>query len=700
MNIRFKWNNSLQAFPQSNTYILGEMKEFIQSTRGTNNFLSFFREALDSLPEENQEIKEDLLSVEFRKQIKTLFNTALTTKLRPIIEADTAAWDRFSTKKRYTKKIETTGTDGKKTHTKKDVTPKNQGNIDFIEDKTLADLRDLKVKDRLMKEGSLAYSNKNMPPFDFNEWLTGYDNDTSNDVQHMAQATEVEVWLRPDKKGEKYRYAHNKEFNVNDAHIVGYLPALEASRNRSDVQGDSKRAVEALIKAQGDWIAEITDIDVSEAFKAKREIHVMSSKEPVEYPIDIDLSKNKKLPPQTETLEGTTQSWQIELKEEEDGTFRHIGSKVYIDKEELGSWLRKVMQVDRAKAGGVNPKELFDENRYIDDDGKTYEFHIDPKSEQRGGEEALYEIELKWPLNDLDSTGNPYNFVSDKADLFKAILQQSLNDPLEVYTVKILGNITLTSIRTDTLGSKMKTANRRSPTEKNPNPEKYQLIKFKRTSGKSKPISEQQYNELTDNQKYIYVRKGKRKSGVLLAPMYDKLSPEKKKNYEKKDAYKMVYVNMTDEEIDIATSKAYKLKTDMSQTISDDEYHTLVSEEQKKYLPNVGLQILPHGEVEEEELKDKVSGGGNYKVLNRKRTPLVDQKTIRDFGSVNYSSGGLSPDEVQLSFKKAIIVTKFELIKHGEFDLKTLSRESANLPMKALVNRMSDNILALSNKLP
>ena len=138
----------------------------------------------------------------------------------------------------------------------------------------------------------------------------------------------------------------------------------------------------------------------------------------------------------------------------------------------------------------------------------------------------------------------------------------------------------------------------------------------------------------------------------------------------------MAYLDdMTDEEIAEASNKAFKLRTDMSKTISEKEYHKLDSEEQKKYMINL-TTFNTEGSLTTQNPRDK-------------------------FGQMSYSSsGGLKPDEVVARFKDAFILTQFELIKHGEFRLNPLGLKGVNLDMKNLLNLITYNIKSLNNKLP
>jgi hypothetical protein len=658
MNINFMWGNDRHAFPKSNQYILDDMESYIKSKKNETQFLPNFRKAVQHLPESNPDMKEEELKVEFKKQFKALFNTALDIKILPILQANTAAWDKFVYKKRVAVGA---GKD------KKDTTLIDETKLDWAKELTYKDLRDLEVKDLLMKQGSLKYSrDKPVPDFDFNEWLSGYDNNTQNDVEHIEEATAVEVILRPNAKGDKYQYSHSSDVNTEDAHIVGYLPALEASQYR-DRRGKQNKAVDDLVKAQREWIIQQTDMEGD--FIAKEQKIKLAFTEAVEYPIYINADENPKLSPQTEETEDKTAYWRQEI-EEKDGKWTPIGTKEYIARDDFFDFVPKVLPHSDTQAGGQNSQELYDEQRYIED-GVNYTFAIGDKKERMELSELSDEIELNWGIGDTES---PFSFISDNIDLFKAILEPRLNDPLTVYTVKILGKIKLSQNTQKTMGEKLTAQNKQRPTEKNPEPARYQTKRYRRKTGKGRTISTKEYEALPDNKKSTYESIG--------------------------------FVDMTPKQIQEATSKAFKLKTDASKTISEHAYHKLNSLEKEKYAPNIGVATT-QGERDELAMDEPESewalamtAGKEYKPNKERSPPNLDYQTSKDTGEVNYSSSGLLPDEIIVRFKDAIVTTEFVLIKHGEFKINPLSRESENIDMKNLIRRISDNILAMTNKLP
>ena len=660
MNISFKWGSNDHAFPQSNQYILDEMNAYIIGDRtNRQTFLEKLGGAIDHLPMKNPELKEENLVKEFKNQFKVLFNKALDTKLTPTLKANTGAWDKFA----YGKIVAGSG-DSKP--------PLNEQRVKYADKLTFGSLMDLEIKDNLMSEGGFSHGVKGVPDFDFDDWLSVFSNRARGEDIFDEESAAVEVILRPNSKGNKYQYSHNKEVNNEEAHIVGHLPAKGIGEKGG---GISDRNINALIDAQQQWITEQTGSSAD--FISKTEKISLSFKEFIEYPINIDASKNSKLMPQVASIGKKTNFWRQEIEENKHGKWMPIGDKEYInDGEELGLWLPKVMSPDDTKAGGQNPKELSDDNRYIDE-GKNYKFYLDSgKVAEALAPPELKEIELRWGVDDPES---PYSFLDDNMDLFKAILQGPLNDPLEVYTVKILGNIKLGATQPKTLGETMIAQNKKPITEDNPEQDRYQLLRgFKRTTGKnSRMISADKYKALTDNQKYIYVSKVGKKRGMpatILSSRFKELSPEKRANYEKKDAYEIVWENMSNKEITEASNKAFKLRTDMSKTISEKEYRELDFQEQKKYMINLTA----------------FNTDGSLTI-----------QTPRDKGEMSYSSsGGLKPDEVVARFKDCFIMTQFELIKHGHFNTTPLGLKGVNLEMKKLINLLTYNIKALNNKLP
>ena len=628
MNISLNWGGNLISLPQSNDYLVRKLTNYITSDKkGRVEFMNNYSEAIGRLPADNPDLKEDQLIKEFKQQFKALFNKALDTKIKPKLVDNTGAWRKFA----YGRKVIKDGAD---------TTPINERRVAFAEDLTFKDLKKLEVRDTLVGQGVLSVTQKDgdIPPFDFNEWVNGFEKRQrmSNTIQ---ESTSVEVILRPNPKGDQYLYSHDRSVNSEDAHLVGYLPVRDSS-NFSDRRGGGNYAVNELKEAQLDWIVETTG---AEAFYTPNERKInFPLQEAVEYPIIINQAKNPKLPPQLDmkrSKTGQSKSWQQKIDNE---THKALSPKEYIDKKELGAWNMKAYVVgDGTKAGGNNTQELYDKNMFIDE-GQLFRFHIATgeknSSSFDGGE--LKEFELSWGVDDADS---PYSFIYDNIALFKEVIRDWLNDPLLVTTVKIKGNIKLSKNLQNTMGERMKQTNAVNVTEKNPEPDRYQVDKYKRKTGKGRTLTTTQYNNLSEKRK----------------TKYDKIE-----------------VDMTSQEIDAASKTGFKLKTDASKTISEKEYHTLGIEEKKKYVSNI--QAYGH--------TGKVGG-------------LIHQ-TSGKAGDMNYTSGNLQPDEIISRFKDATIVTSFEIIQHGEYKLPAIGDSGGNIEMSKMINGWNNNIVALRNKLP
>mgnify|MGYP003671612604 CR=1 FL=1 len=623
MNISLNWGGNLISLPQSNDYLVRKLTNYITSDKkGRVEFMNNYSEAIGRLPADNPDLKEDQLIKEFKQQFKALFNKALDTKIKPKLVDNTGAWRKFA----YGRKVIKDG---------KDTTPINERRVAFAEDLTFKDLKDLAVRDTLVGQGVLSVTQKDgdIPPFDFNEWVNGFEKRQSLDS--IQESTMVEVILRPNPKGDQYLYSHDRSVNSEDAHLVGYLPI----RSISGTAGTTQKAVNELKEAQLDWIVETTG---AEAFYTPNERKInFPLQEAVEYPIIINQAKNPKLPPQLDmkrSKTGQSSSWQQRISEE---THKPLGTKEYINAgTEHGNWLMKVIvEGDGTKAGGHNTQELYDKNMFMEG-GELFSFKIAQEQENSFDGEELKEFELSWGIDDADS---PYSFIYDNIALFKEVIRDWLNDPLLVTTVKIKGNIKLSKNLQSTMGERMKDTNAANVTEKNPEPDRYQVDKYKRKTGKGRTLTTTQYNNLSEKRK----------------TKYDKIE-----------------VDMTPQEIDAASKTGFKLKTDASKTISEKEYHTLGIEEKKKYVSNI--QAYGH--------TGKVGG-------------LIHQTSGKS-GEMNYTSGNLEPDEIISRFKDATIVTSFEIIQHGEYKLPAIGDSGGNIEMSKMINGWNNNIVALRNKLP
>jgi hypothetical protein len=482
MNISLNWGGNLISLPQSNDYLVRKITNYITSDKsGRVEFMNNYSHAIGRLPTDNPDLKEDQLIKEFKQQFKALFNKALDTKIKPKLVDNTGAWRKFA----YGRKVSKDG---------KDTTPINERRVAFAEDLTFKDLKDLAVRDTLVGQGVLSVTQKegDIPPFDFNEWINGFEKRQSKDS--FLESTIVEVILRPNPEGDQYLYSHDNSVNNEDAHLVGYLPVIEAS-NWADRRGGNSKAVNELKEAQLEWIVETTG---AEAFYTPNERKInFPLQEAVEYPIIINQAKNPKLPPQLDmkrSKKGQTLSWQQRISEE---THKPLSPKEYISEDAIGSWFKLVsVEGDGTKAGGHNTQELHDKNMFMNE-GQLFRFSLIEEQGKAFDGEELKEFELSWGIDDADS---PYSFIYDNIALFKEILRDWLNDPLLVTTVKIKGNIKLSKNLQSTMGERMKETNAVNVTEKNPEPDRYQVDKYQRKTGKGRTLTTTQYNNLSDKQ--------------------------------------------------------------------------------------------------------------------------------------------------------------------------------------------------------
>ena len=194
MNISLNWGGNLISLPQSNDYLVRKLTNYITSDKkGRVEFMNNYSEAIGRLPADNPDLKEDQLIKEFKQQFKALFNKALDTKIKPKLVDNTGAWRKFA----YGRKVIKDG---------EDTTPINERRVAFAEDLTFKDLKDLAVRDTLVGQGVLSVTQKDgeIPRFDFNEWVNGFEKRQSLDS--IQESTMVEVILRPNPKGDQYLY--------------------------------------------------------------------------------------------------------------------------------------------------------------------------------------------------------------------------------------------------------------------------------------------------------------------------------------------------------------------------------------------------------------------------------------------------------------------------------------------------------------
>ena len=246
--VSFKWGNDEQALPDSADFFMDEMENYIKSD-DDNQFIFNLNEALDSRDMEESDRSE--LHIQFRK----ILNKVLEKPLRPLLELEKEGFKKFITGRRTSKSgskaVPTTFKDlktGKQETTMEygagktqDIDMVNTANVEFLEDKTIIDLMDSDVANRLKSAGGLKYGKnlENLPDFDYNDYM--YNREPTIGVQvAFTEGTDIDG----DPNGQ-YTYVHKKEdfARPQKNHIEADIPAVDEG---------------GLSNAQADWLTEIT----------------------------------------------------------------------------------------------------------------------------------------------------------------------------------------------------------------------------------------------------------------------------------------------------------------------------------------------------------------------------------------------------------------------------------------------------------
>ena len=119
--VSFKWGVSPTVLPERADFFVTEMTNYIKT--GDKSFIVKYNKALSQLNPENAKKLEE--------QFKAIYKKVMDLPLTPILKTDGEGWKRFSTKRM-----------GKTTEI-------NQENISYMQDKTIKDILDFDVVNRL-----------------------------------------------------------------------------------------------------------------------------------------------------------------------------------------------------------------------------------------------------------------------------------------------------------------------------------------------------------------------------------------------------------------------------------------------------------------------------------------------------------------------------------------------------------------------
>lgn len=357
--VSFKWGVSPTVLPERADFFVTEMTNFIQT--GDKSFIVKYNKALEQVSPENAKKIED----EFKAVLKKTLDLPLT----PILKTDGEGWKRYSTKRM-----------GKTTEV-------NQENISYMQDKTIKDILDFDVVNRLrgsaiagfFKDGSL-----NLPEFDFFEKLEPVG---GLDVEEHVSLKE--------QRGERGEGRYNiKPDEGYDSHFSCAFPTKDGDK---------------VANAKKDTLTELLGAD---APYRNDDVETKIEVEPIKYGFDVTEKtiNDMNAIPTSETL--------LTRVEEVDGEYKTTGAQLPKDAYEA-------IEIAVAEQDFDNRNQKMIDEKIIILDGKMYQYQ---KKDTTGRKDkVILEFGAK----------NPLTFINENKDIFERILKPIVGDISTVKTVEV-----------------------------------------------------------------------------------------------------------------------------------------------------------------------------------------------------------------------------------------------------------------------
>tara|TARA_R110001592_G_scaffold69297_1_gene212279 strand:- start:113 stop:1888 length:1776 start_codon:yes stop_codon:yes gene_type:complete len=356
--VSFKWGVSPTVLPERADFFVTEMKNYIQT--GDKSFIVKYNKALEQVNPENAKKIEE----EFKAVLKKVMDLPLT----PILKTDGEGWKRFSTQRM-----------GKTTET-------NQENVSYMQDKTIKDILDFDVVNRLrgsaiagfFKDGSL-----NLPEFDFFEELKL---DALNVKEHVSLK---------EQQGERGEGRYNiKAGEGYDSHFSCAFPT-----NDGDKVANKKKDV-------------LTQMLGTDAPYRNDDVETNIKVEPIKYGFDVT---EKTINDMNEIATSETRLTRVE---EVKGEYETTGEQLPLDAYEA-------IEIAFAEEDFDNRNQKMIDEKIIILDGEMYQYQKKDTTGRR--DKVILEFGAK----------NPLTFIKENKDTFERILQPILGDISTVKTVEV-----------------------------------------------------------------------------------------------------------------------------------------------------------------------------------------------------------------------------------------------------------------------
>tara|TARA_R100001463_G_scaffold133025_1_gene194101 strand:- start:11284 stop:13404 length:2121 start_codon:yes stop_codon:yes gene_type:complete len=702
--VNFYWGAVPKVLPKSNDFMENKIRNFIiNDDRGfKRTFLFNYKKALKSVKDEEKE--------EFKEKLKEIYDKILSQPLQPILERDAEAWKGFS-----------------KIRTKTDSIT-NESNIEYIKNKTIADVEDNKTRRRLLGAGALSYgrNQEDLPSFDFDDWFSIQDIEIGDGVSYDLVIKEGET--QDGLASGLFSYSFNKSLQILDAHFEFEFPPFDSEelmngkvdwlQEKTGSTPKPKLTKQKIIVAKGviphrivipeaamqdlkegsatNWVLEqeyktdkeneMVFDDEGEVTSRNQRIHIKTKDKISEEDYNKLNEKDKK---NYQTLylerEGTEAGYSPAAMlytggSEKGEVYSSSGNKIILTNDMKDS---PFTNAEVIAAIGANP-EMQDKSLVKLGD-KIYSYHFSKgtkKTEITGGELFKRSENNRWKTTDADS---PYSFIEKNNKLFMKMINRQLTSPTEVYTIRILGNIKTEMKEGKGLKGKLEEAN--YPTKKKPSTEEYTLLRHMVHKKTGQKLSFEEYSKLPET--------GKKEKDILwtaepsvvdgqIKRIKPKDMPKNKKIGDVKEEgkyisgkndYEAYSSKATLSEIEELSEGAFKNK-ETGDLLSETDYKTLTAEEKKKYIPEVRI-IKPK---EESIGWDDASGLGKDK----------------------YSSGtstGYTLEQLEEALLGASVEYTIEATKTAEFNLNPTGRSGVNTQMKSVLDTIKSNLRDLNKKL-
>ena len=536
--VSFNWGSNAQSLPQSAEYFKSEMFDYILGL--DDSFRFKLNHALDN-PKLNEETVEELFT-EFRE----ILNSILEEPLRPVLEKEVEGFKKFITNKRTSrsKTVSREGTTNSKVT--EDIQMANTSNETFLVNKTVADLMDSNVTNRLKGMGGLQYGKKleNLPEFDFEEFVQKMSS-TEIPVKTAAQLAFTEGKDKEGNPNGNFTYSHKRgDFTrpLNN-HIEAKVPAFD---------------VDELFNAQADWLNEKTGQSPN---PKRKKTKTVTFNEVYDY--------NLVLPQRVLTLlEGddvSSTAGYAEFKLSAKGkSFSQLSPKVLFSSDKLaitsGEW---------ATLSANQRTPLMVKENIVEKDGKYYKF-------LEGAASSSNEESKKIVANFEEGASNtPFSFIQEHAATFLLMHKEYFNNPLTVNSLSLTANIKTIESDKASFGRTAAAVNAKNPSLKNPSPDRYEKVRHM-VNSEGKKLSIKEYSEL---------------------------EAEKQADYE---AYSS---SLTKDEIEEMSAQAFKHNEDKGDNgediiISEDEYNMLSREDKSNYSSTTTVYSSPESSLSWKNMED------------------------------------------------------------------------------------------------